>query len=460
MARTVRAAAATLIVFALVAAGCGNSGSDDDEGATTTTDAGGTTAPPDGGGDRDTFVHLEGVPGVTDDTISYAVIGTRSNNPLGTCILDCYLQGIEAYFAYRNSEGGIYGRDLAVSHDLDDEISKNQARALEVISGNDSFGTFMATLLAAGLPNLDEAGVPTYMWGIHPKDQNGRMSVFAHTGTPCSLCTSRGMPYAAKLAGATKVASLGYGVTENSKNCATAGASSIDRYSDEIGAEMVYLNDNVDFGMPNGIGPEVTAMKEAGVDFITSCLDLNGMKTLGEELKRQDMDDVVMYHVSTYDQPFVKAAGGVFEGDLMATQQFLPFEAASEGNALGTFKKWVTETGGDLTELTMVGWINADTAFQGLLAAGPELDRQKVVTATNKITDYDADGLTVPIDWSRQHVAPTEEDPLTNGYVKECTALLRVVDSTFELVSSPEKPFLCWSNSSLDWSEPEPTSFG
>ena len=36
-------------------------------------------------------------------------MGTNSNNPLGTCVLDCFSDGVEAYFAFRNSQGGIFG---------------------------------------------------------------------------------------------------------------------------------------------------------------------------------------------------------------------------------------------------------------------------------------------------------------------------------------------------------------
>ena len=130
-----------LCVISLGLAACGNSGDDDDGGA-----AGGSSGDDNGGGseassgDRDTFVEISGVPGVTDDEIRFSVIGTKSNNPLGTCILDCYAAGVEAYFAYRNSEGGIYGRDLVVSETLDDELANNQVRALDVISADDTFG--------------------------------------------------------------------------------------------------------------------------------------------------------------------------------------------------------------------------------------------------------------------------------------------------------------------------------
>ena len=78
--------------------------------------------------------------------------------------------------------------------------------------------------------------------------------------------------------------------------------------------------------MPNGIGPEVTAMKQAGVDMVVAAIDLNGMKTIAQELKRQGMGDVTMYHPNTYDQDFVKEAGELFEGDYVSVG-FRPFEA-------------------------------------------------------------------------------------------------------------------------------------
>ncbi|GIT45792.1 MAG: hypothetical protein Ct9H300mP12_03770 [Acidimicrobiales bacterium] len=81
-------------------------------------------------------------------------------------------------------------------------------------------------------------------------------------------------------------------------------SDSIDLYSSDIGAEMAYFNDSMGYGLPNGIAPEVTQMKELGVDFISTCMDLNAMKTLAQELARQGMGDVVLYHPNTYNHPF------------------------------------------------------------------------------------------------------------------------------------------------------------
>jgi hypothetical protein len=462
MQRQHRRIIAVLVVLVLgLTAACGNSG-DDDDTASSGGDAGsGSGSGEADTGDRDEFVSISGVPGVTDDDITYSVIGTKANNPLGTCILDCYVDGIEAYFAFRNDEGGIYGRDLVLADPIDDELQQNQARALEVTSADDTFGNFNATLFASGWGDLDAAGMPTYTWGINFAEAAGRTHIFPSLAVICSECTGRAVPFAAQTVGAHKVASLGYGITENSKICAQSVSDSIDKYGGDVDAEMAYLNDDLDYGLPNGIGPEVTAMKEAGVDFISTCLDLNAMKTLAQELDRQGMQDVVLYHPNTYNQQFVADAGDLFEGDIV-TVQFRPFEA-DEGDgdgveSLANFRKWLEETGSEPSELAMVGWNNADLAFQGLLAAGPEFDRQKVTDATNAMTEYSAGGLINPIDWTRQHEPPTEGDP-THDYAQECSALLRVEGGEFVPVESAAEPWACWPTDDDAWAEPTATSF-
>ena len=106
----------------------------------------------------------------------------------------------------------------------------------------------------------------------------------------------------------------------------------------------------------------------------------------------------------------------------------------------------------------MYGWINADLAYQGIKAAGPRLDRASVIAATNKMTKYSADGLVNPIDWSRQHVAPTDADPVTHGPAKECYSFVRVDKGKFVFIGDPKKPFMCWPvTDPLKWGQPVAT---
>jgi len=456
VSRTLRRALAALSILAVVATGCSNS-SDDDASDDTETDGSDTPAA-SGEEERDTFVELSGVPGVTDDEISYAAIGTQEVNPLGTCILDCYTKGINAYFAYRNSEGGIFGRDLVLGQTLDDGLGNNQAVSLEVISAEDQFGVFQAPLLATGFADLDDAGVPTYNWGIHATEAANRIHIFPSTIIQCADCTGRGVPYLAEQAGKSKVAALGYGDTDNSKACTDGIRRSVELYGEDTGTEAVYFNDEQTFtGFKGTARTVVTAMKQAGVEFVATCMDLNGMKTLAEELHRQDMDDVVLSHPNTYNQQFVADAGDLFEGDYVSVQ-YRPYEADAEGTALEDYLQWMEETGSELSELAMMGWINASLAFDGLLAAGPEFDRDKVTAATNSLTDWTAGGLLEPVDWATAHT-PFTDDTRPDDAGDECAAVVKVVDGKFETVAPPDSPWLCFPPGK-ERAEPENANFG
>ncbi len=505
MNRQRQAIIALLCVFALLSAACGNSGDSSepssptsdtiagDSSAGDSTDSGDSTDPPeradstdstetepeddptsdnndtaDSGSDdgddapdqdlwaqRHDFVPIDGVPGVSDDEISVAVVGIREFNPLGTCILDCYLTGVQAYFDYINDGGGIYGRNLVIGEEHDDQLLLNQQAALEIISDNKSFASFQATLAASGWGDLHEAGIPNFTWNIHATEAANRDTIFGHFIIGCPTCSGRSVPWLVSISGASTVASLGYGVSENSQVCANAWARSVELYSDDLGISVGYVNDNLAYGLTSGIAPEVAQMIEAGVDFITTCLDLNGMKTLAQELQRQGVrDQITMYHPNTYDAGFVAEAGSLFDGDYVIPQ-FAAFEYDTGSELKALYDHWVARHGGPVAEQTMIGWINADTMVTGLLHAGPDFNRQKLIDALNSII-YDAGGLINPIDFGRQRGAITEDDS-TNDYELECVSTVQMQDGGF--IGFQEAPFMCWDNSTTEWSEPFPVNF-
>ncbi len=446
VARVTGRCVASLIALVLVAASCGNAKTSSDD-----------ATPTSGGADQGSSETITGVPGVTDDEISYTVVGTKENNPLGTCILDCYEQGIDAYFAYRNSDGGIYGRKLVVGETIDDQLGQNQKVALGLVSDNSVFGTFEASLLPQGWGDLNDAGIPTYTWGIDAAAAANRDAVFPSTVIRCLDCTRQKLPYVAQQVGATKAGVLGYSASQSSKVCADSAAASLEMYEGDTGVGMAYLKDNLPYGLPNGLGPEVTEMKNKGVDFIATCFDLNAMKSLAQELQRQDMSDVVLYHPNSYDQAAVASAGDLFDGDVVEVQ-FRPIEADPGDSAMNDFKKWMKNEGYEPTELAMVGWINASLAYEGLKAAGPDFDRAKVIKATNEITDFTADGLLSSIDWGNAHTPYTQAT--RKGVADEdCSALVKVDKGKFKVFDSKTKPWLCWDGEDMAWSEPEATDF-
>ncbi|MGI8755126.1 MAG: ABC transporter substrate-binding protein [Acidimicrobiales bacterium] len=453
MARKLKMAMAMGVLVSLIAASCGNS-----KGSNASKPGAKVAAPTDGGqANRNKKEAISGVPGVDDKTISYALVGTKTNNPLGTCLLDCYRQGVDAYFAYRNSQGGIYGRKLVVGQALDDALGKNQDVNLGVISGGKAFGTFQVGLLQQGWGSLDDAGVPTYTWGIDATSAANRQAIFPSTVIPCPDCTRRVVPYAAMEVGAKKAGVLGYATSQTSQVCADSTAESFKQYASDTGVEFAYLKDDLNFGLPDGLGPQVTAMKKAGVDFIATCFDLNAMKTLAQELKRQGMSKVILFHPNTYDRKFVADNADLFDGDFVSVQ-FRPFEADARGSALDQFKTWMARAKSPLTELAMVGWINATLAYDGLLAAGPKFDRAKVLAATNAITDFTADGLVSTVDWTIAH-KPYTQATRAKADDQDCSTLVKVVDGKFQVVGDGAKPWLCWKRNSTRWALPKETNF-
>ncbi|MEQ8841862.1 MAG: ABC transporter substrate-binding protein [Acidimicrobiales bacterium] len=481
MHRRLHGISAALLSLSLLAAACGNSGDDDsastDDSTTTTAAESDDTTPPDDSApddsapddsapddsapedaaDRDTFVALEGVPGVSDDEIAVAVLGLRENNPLGTCILDCYLTGIQAYFDYQNSLGGVFGRQLVVADVLDDELAQNQAKAVEIIANDDTLVTFGATLNPTGYGDLADAGVPLFNWGIQSPVNNGRETLYPHFGVLCGDCTGRAVPYQMQLAGASTAVSLGYGISPESQTCALNNANAIEQYSDDLGISLAKTYDGLEFGLPNGIAPQVSEWIELGVDFVASCLDLNGMKTIAQELERQNVrDQITLQHPNTYNAEFVAEAGDLFDGDFVSPQ-FVPFEF-TDLPPIQLYNEWVDQQGGPTAEQTMIGWMNATLFVDGLIAAGPEFDRESIVSAINtEFTAYTYGGLLAPIDWSRQHETPTPDDRVTHGAAQECFSIVQMEGGAFQTIT--DQPWLCWPQEDRSWQEPVQTTF-
>ena len=495
---------AALAVLALAATACGNAGNDDEGGALATTAApapeeaddepapaseetGDEPAPapeetgdepaaaPEETGDepapepeaepepeepkdpehRHTFVSIEGVPGVNDDEIKVTSIVTISQNSLGTNI-GAYNDGIEAYFNFINDTGGIYGRELVLATKRDDQLLQNLSESLAMVEEDDSLAAFVATLLFLGADTLNDAGVPVFGWNIHNEFAD-RRNIFGNIAPSCIGCIHQLFPYIATQVGATKAGIFGYGISENSKICAEGTRDSIEHYSAEAGGMTVEFFDNsIEFGMAGGVAPQVSEMKDKGVDIIYTCLDLNGMRTIAQELVKQDYrDQVVMYHPNTYNHEFVAANADLFEGDLVFTQ-FVPFEAEIDSELQRRFFEYTADL--KLEEQTMVGWLNAHLFYEGLLAAGPEFDRASLVDAVRGFDDYSHDGLTNPIDFSRQIALPNDNPDADYEY--RCINAVQIVNGAFEQwTGEAGKPWLCWEVVREDWHDPEALSF-
>ena len=221
----------------------------DTEATTDTAEPSATSEPAaDAGPDLGEFQPISGVPGVTDEAIQYAVLGTGPSNPAGYCLLECYLGGVQAYFDYRNSLGGVHGRQLEITHEVDDELANTQVKLLELIGSDDVFGTFFAPLIPSGHEDANAARMPIYTLVQGGPEGAGFDNVYI-PAIFCADCLRKSTVHQAELVGATKVASLGLGVSQASKDCVAATEKAFEQWGPDVGIEFVYANDTLPFGL-------------------------------------------------------------------------------------------------------------------------------------------------------------------------------------------------------------------
>lgn len=425
-----------LAAVLLLAAACGNV---DD----TPQESSGDGAPITTASDADLQSNVPSTqPGVTDTEIRVGGVVSKTN-PLGGNY-DRAFQGVKAYFAMINEQGGIYGRQLELVAERDDQVAKNQEEVQALLS-EDIFAVMpVATLLFTGADALAASGVPTFGWNINP-EWTGPANLFGERGSfLCFTCATPGGPWLAQENGRSKVGVLAYTVPQSSE-CAKGVKASFEKWPT---AEVVFEDTALTYGTTD-FSVQVGKMKDAGVDFVATCMDTNGVTNLQRELDKQSVD-VTQSLPNAYNPEFVESFGELFEGSYVQPWA-MPFESADPVPALTNYLEWIDKTGGEKDELSMAGWLNADLFYKGLVAAGPEFTRQSLIDVINQMK-WDADGLIPGVDWTIAH----ESDPTTT-----CLSIVRIENSEFvPQFQQPGKPFVCFDETNPTLPDPPENQAG
>jgi len=437
-----------VIAIAVVAAACGNSSS-----GKKSSSGGGGSGTTVSAADRNKNVPVS-APGVTDSEIGVAVI-TSATNIIGGEYAQ-YADGIQAYFDMVNADGGIYGRQLKIKKNRDDKMFENQAQVKASLAEDNAFATFVATPQLTGSRELEEAGMPTFIWNINP-EMTGKQNIFANAGALCFGCISQNMPYLAKEEGLSKVAVLAYGVTASSVECGQALVDSFEKYPS---AQVVYSDLTLQFAQAD-LSAQVSAMAEKGAQMVLTCMDQKEALVLAKEMAKQRLNAIQVLP-NGYDAKYVADNAQYLEGYIVSTQ-FTPLDYQPMLDEQKLFEEWTGKSGKDVVELTIMGWIAANEFVKGLELAGPEFSQQKVIDGLNTVKDFSANGFVVPIDWTTQHEEPKGK-PTAERY--ECFTGVKVRNGKFEPLPRPAgKPWACMKGGSQGTAptlttDPDFVSFG
>ncbi|HEY7440471.1 MAG TPA: ABC transporter substrate-binding protein [Acidimicrobiia bacterium] len=417
---------AVAALVGLIVAGCSSGSSSKSSSSTSSTSSGGSAS-------TQKFPAVN-QPGVTPTEIKVGGVATVSNDPTGGSLGSAF-DGVKAYFDYINSTGGVYGRKLVLSSQRDDGLANNRSEVQGLLTSDNVFAALpISVQLFTGAQLLSKAGIPTYGWDINPEwgsetQKPGPANFFTNVGD--YICFTCALPSAQtwlpKKLNRHNIGVLAFNVSQ-STGCAEGLQNSFKKYPT---GKIVFMDKSLTFGTPD-YSAQVARMKDKKVDLVISCLDGNGATTLGREMKKQGLDAIQVLP-NSYNQGLISKNADVLNGNYLFTT-FTPFEVKPEPPGMKNYKEWIGKSGGKTNENSLMGWINADEFVTGLKAAGPNFTRQKVVDATNAITDYTADGLVPPINWKTAHSKQIE-----------CYATVKVVDGKFKPVYGQSgKPFLCF----------------
>jgi ABC-type branched-subunit amino acid transport system substrate-binding protein len=389
---------------------------------------GGTTgavAAPPGGNGGSTDI------GVTANSITLGSVTTLSGPVPG--LFSGAVYGARAYFAYQNSLGGVYGRQLNLSV-ADDQLDCGQNRAqhlnqvprvLGFVSSLSLYDNCGAEVLQATktMPDValafsTKAGGLANNFSIAPLVPGYRLGSLQYYKQKYPNAVGHM---------ATLVGNIGSAV-EIWKGIKAAAVS----LGYQVAYERSYSPGETDFTA------DVIQMRQKGVQmlyFVSA--DAHTIARVANTAAQQNWHPQLLAvgaGNATYDPGFLSEAGAAAEGMVADQAQALFFNQQDASNIPGVarYQEWMNKIGQrSHTDLYSAwGWGSAMLAVQGLKDAGPHLTRASWLAAMQRIHRFDGDGMFAASD-------PASKKPAT------CYVVLKVVGGRFTRVDTPAKAFRC-----------------
>ncbi|HXX89614.1 MAG TPA: ABC transporter substrate-binding protein [Acidimicrobiales bacterium] len=349
--------------------------------------------------------------------------------------------GVTAYVDMVNAEGGVNGRRIVFSHKLDDQSSPSldaaQARALV-----DQYHVFavvgVATPSFTGAGYLASHDVPTFGLNVNPNSQWGAgPSMFGNTGSYTDFTSPQlQAAFLAEQHHVRAAAVISYSIAEAQQGCQTA-VSALHRYGIPVAVDDL----NVPVPVVD-LHADVSRIKASGADFVIACMDLSGNVLLSDTMAQEGVTGVTQYWFNGYDEAALAQFASSMQGVYLLLQH-VPFEVAQLDPGVypgmdryeAMLKRYVP--GASPSEASLAGWWSADLFVTGLRSLGRHVTRSGLVHTLNQITDFTADGIVPPMNWTFMH------DPVTGSI--NCTAFVVVRDGHFVPVYGvPPSVFSCF----------------
>jgi ABC-type branched-subunit amino acid transport system substrate-binding protein len=368
--------------------------------------------------------------------------------------------GTKAYFDKVNKAGGLFGKKLKLVAQLSDQgapsgniravrtlVEEKKVFAVLPIETNSFAGG--GYLAGSGVPsfgyNIDAGycGTQDQVLGIEDASPNiagpsgtfeqcPRGNIYGQAGSYlCFKCPSISPAVLAKRIGAKNAAILTYS-HPSSTACGDGDEASFKKY----GINVAFIDRTLNFGFPDA-SDDAQKMKDADVDYVATCMDFGGAYKISQELKQAGATGVTFYAPEGYRQDTIDKYGDNLNGWVFRLG-FTPWQGKSLPKGTKEYLAAMKKAGVKPSEQSQAGWINAALLTEGIKRAGKDFTWSSVNEAIASITDFTADGILVPLNWSSTGNG--------HGPDKEaCDAYVAVKNGKFvPQFGKPGQPFVCY----------------
>jgi branched-chain amino acid transport system substrate-binding protein len=373
-------------------------------------------------------------PGVTSNSITVGSISTQTGTLASN--FSSLIQGEKAYFAYVNAQGGVNGRKINYKYQLDDGGNPTTFNQLaNTLINQDHVFAITGVATAFYSPNLFvESGIPTYGYNV-TGNWTPAPNLFAAGGSVQYY--PAGAPAAAYVARRThskSIAMVAYGVAASADACQAAETS-----LKAAGYNVSYSDLKINYP-GSTVATDVQRMKQAGSNFVISCMDVQGNVTMARAIKQYELHMTQLW-LNGNDQSTLNQNQSIMQGVYFSIAH-VPFGAPqSEYPGLKLYqaqmKKYQPNYVND--ELAIQGWESAALFVQGVRMAGNNLTQANVIKADNSLTSFTAGGLTSPTNW---------RDAGHSGHAPPyCSAYIKVVGKKYvPTLNKGKNVFVCFQS--------------
>jgi ABC-type branched-subunit amino acid transport system substrate-binding protein len=366
--------------------------------------------------------------GVTPDSVTVGLVTTLSGPIPG--VFQGAVVGAQAFAAYVNSQGGIYGRKLIVKV-ADDQFDAGQYRASTLSLANQALG-FMGSFSLyddTAVPDLEKQGIPDVGYGLTDRRRQSPINFSPQPAKSGTFRTGAFLYYAKRFPDAVKAVATLYGDVPAAKGAALDSMAAAESVGWKFIYDRAYQPTEADFTA------DVIRMKAAGVKaFYSTSADPAVLARVLKTMEQQGLKlDLFAVGANGYDPDILKLAGSSAEG-MLVDQQLALYQGGDSGTVpeVALMNHWVQKVKPGYTPVlySAYSWTSGRILEQAMKAAGPQLTRKGLLAALQRIDDFDANGLLAP-------AGPASKRQPT------CNMFLKVQGGKFVRVDPPGKGYLC-----------------